>query len=156
MRSGRTQQKQIGRLLLKGQQAKSKTQPKPERESATRLPPHFREEETLFQFTYNSKSPSVSKVSANGITATIPIAMDGEVSRADAPACFSLYNLQQARLTLDAAHRDFLKKAVPLSQEQTSSRMWGCVAALSHPPPLGGRQGPFPPLHLSPGKGILR
>ena len=28
-------------------------------------------------------------------------------------ACFSLYNLQQARLTLDAAHRDFLKKAVP-------------------------------------------
>jgi hypothetical protein len=114
MRSGRTQQKQIGRLLLKGQQAKSKTQPKPERESATRLPPHFREEETLFQFTYNSKSPSVSKVSANGITATIPIAMDGEVSRADAPACFSLYNLQQARLTLDAAHRDFLKKAVPL------------------------------------------
>jgi hypothetical protein len=28
-------------------------------------------------------------------------------------ACFSLYNLQQARLTLDAAHHDFLKKAVP-------------------------------------------
>jgi hypothetical protein len=24
-----------------------------------------------------------------------------------------LYNLQQARLTLDAAHRDFLKKAAP-------------------------------------------
>jgi hypothetical protein len=24
-----------------------------------------------------------------------------------------LYNLQQARFTLDAAHRDFLKKAVP-------------------------------------------
>ena len=27
--------------------------------------------------------------------------------------CFSLYDLQQARLLLDSAHRDFLRKAIP-------------------------------------------
>jgi hypothetical protein len=27
--------------------------------------------------------------------------------------CFSLYDLQQARLSLDSAHREFLRKALP-------------------------------------------
>jgi hypothetical protein len=36
-------------------------------------------------------------------------------------ACFSLYNLQQARLALDAAHRDFLRKAIPWARRSKPS-----------------------------------
>jgi hypothetical protein len=39
----------------------------------------------MFQFTYNSKSLSVSKVSANSIPLTIPNAMDEEAATAGAP-----------------------------------------------------------------------
>ena len=39
----------------------------------------------MFQFTYKLKVAERVKVSANGIPATIPNAMDGEASRADAP-----------------------------------------------------------------------
>ena len=39
----------------------------------------------MFQFTYKLKVAERVKVSANGIPATIPNAMDGEGSRADAP-----------------------------------------------------------------------
>ena len=66
----------------------------------------------MFQFTYNSKSASGSKPSANGIPATTPSMTGEEASRPDARLVF-LYDLHQARLSLDAAHREFLRRAAP-------------------------------------------
>jgi hypothetical protein len=114
----------------------------------------------MFQFTYKLKVAERVKGKCERHPRYNP-ERDGRGGiKGGCSACFSLYNLQQARLTLDAAHRDFMKKAVPgcdargheqdRNQEQTSSLIGGCCATLSHPPPRGGRQGPFPPLHLSP------
>jgi hypothetical protein len=55
----------------------------------------------MFQFTDKLKVAERVKVTANGIPATIPNAMDGEGSRADAPPvslCIT-FSVQGSRLT---------------------------------------------------------
>ncbi|MDX6557852.1 MAG: hypothetical protein QOF72_901 [Blastocatellia bacterium] len=50
--------------------------------------------------------------------------------------CFSLYDLHQARLSLDAAHREFLRRAVPWTRIRLP-RVESCSAE-PHEPPLQG------------------
>ena len=67
----------------------------------------------MFQFTYKLKVAERVKGKCERHPRYNP-ERDGRGGiKGGCSACFSLYNLQQARLTLDAAHRDFLKKAAP-------------------------------------------
>ena len=67
----------------------------------------------MFQFTYKLKVAGRVKGKCERHPRYNP-ERDGRGGiKGGCSACFSLYNLQQARLTLDAAHRDCLRKAVP-------------------------------------------
>ena len=117
----------------------------------------------MFQFTYKLKVAERVKGKCERHPRYNP-ERDGRGGiKGGCSACFSLYNLQQARLTLDAAHRDFLKKAAlsgvdargleqDRSQEQTSSRMGVRCSRLSSAP-AGRAAGSFPsPAPLPPAK----
>ena len=49
--------------------------------------------------------------------------------------CFSLYDLHQARLTLDSAHRDFLRKAAPWTRATKSRSKASKTASTDTGPP---------------------
>jgi hypothetical protein len=67
----------------------------------------------MFQFTYKLKVAGRVKGKCERHPRYNP-ERDGRGGiKGGCPACFSLYDLQQARLTLDAANRDFLRKAIP-------------------------------------------
>jgi hypothetical protein len=116
----------------------------------------------MFQFTYKLKVAERVKGKCERHPRYNP-ERDGRGGiKGGCSACFSLYNLQQARFTLDAAHRDFLKKAVPWcdargheqdrSQEQTSSRRGVRCNPLSSAPARRAA-GSFPsPAPLPPAK----
>ena len=67
----------------------------------------------MFQFTYRLKVAERVKGKCKRHPRSNP-ERDGRGGiKGGCSACFSLYDLQQARLVLDAAHRDFLRKAGP-------------------------------------------
>lgn len=67
----------------------------------------------MFQFTYKLKVAERVKGKYERHPRYNPEREGRAGIKGGCSACFSLYDLQQARLTLDAAHRDFLRKAVP-------------------------------------------
>ena len=67
----------------------------------------------MFQFSYKLKIAERVKAKCERHPRYNP-ERDGRGGiRGGCATCFSLYDLYQARLTLDSAHRDFLRKAVP-------------------------------------------
>ncbi len=90
----------------------------------------------MLQFSYRLRVAERVKANANGIPPTTP-SVTGEVeSKADArPA--SLYDLHQARLSLDSAHREFLRKATPWTRStkpRSKAERNGSTDAASAPP----------------------
>jgi hypothetical protein len=73
----------------------------------------------MFQFTYRLKVAERVKGKCKRHPRYSP-ERDGRGGiKGGCSACFSLCDLQQARLVLDAAHRDFLKKAAPWARRST-------------------------------------
>ena len=67
----------------------------------------------MFQFTYRLKVAERVKGKCKRPPRYNP-ERDGRGGiKGECSACFSLYDLQQAGLVLEAAHRDFLRKAAP-------------------------------------------
>jgi hypothetical protein len=67
----------------------------------------------MFQFTYKLKVAERIKGKCNRHPCYNP-ERDGRGGiKGGCSACFCLYDLQQASRALDAAHREFLRKAVP-------------------------------------------
>lgn len=67
----------------------------------------------MYQFTYKLKISERVKAKCERHPRYNP-ERDGRGGvRGGCSTCFSLYDLQQARLSLDAAHRKFLRRAMP-------------------------------------------
>jgi hypothetical protein len=67
----------------------------------------------MFQFTYKLKVVERVKAKCERHPRYNP-ERDGRGGiKGGCSTCFSLYDLHQARLMLDSAHRDFLRKAIP-------------------------------------------
>ena len=67
----------------------------------------------MFQFTYKLKITERIKAKCERHPRYNP-ERDGRGGiRGGCSACFSLFDLHQARLSLDAAHREFLRRAIP-------------------------------------------
>ena len=76
----------------------------------------------MFQFTYKLKVAERVKGKSERHPRYNP-ERDGRGGiKGGCSACFSLYDLQQARLTLDVAYRDFLRKAVPWARRSKLRR----------------------------------
>src|SRR6202044_4276066 len=70
-------------------------------------------EETMLQFTHKLKLTERVKAKCSRDPRYNP-EKDGRAGiRAGCSTCFSLYDLQQARLALDAAQREFVRRAGP-------------------------------------------
>jgi hypothetical protein len=67
----------------------------------------------MFQFTYKLKVTERVKAKCERHPRYNPERDGRDGIKGGCSACFSLYDLYQARLTLDAAHREFLRKAIP-------------------------------------------
>jgi hypothetical protein len=90
----------------------------------------------MFQFTYKLKVAERVKAKCERHPRYNP-ERDGRGGiKGGCSTCFSLYDLHQARLSLDAAHREFLRRAVPW----TLIRVSRVESRLAEPdePPLQG------------------
>ncbi len=67
----------------------------------------------MFQFSYKLKIAERVKAKCERHPRYNPERHGRGGIRGGCATCFSLYDLHQARLTLDCAHRDFLRKAIP-------------------------------------------
>ena len=77
----------------------------------------------MFQFTYKLKITERIKAKCERHPRYNP-ERDGRGGiNGGCSACFSLFDLHQARLSLDAAHREFLRKAIP----------WTCASPVVSP-----------------------
>ena len=79
----------------------------------------------MFQFTYKLKVAERVKAKCDRHPRYNP-ERDGRGGiKGGCSTCFSLYDLHHARLTLDSAHREFLKKTLPwtrIRQPRAKSR----------------------------------
>jgi hypothetical protein len=76
----------------------------------------------MFQFTYKLKITERIKAKCKRHT-RYNQERDGRGGiRGGCSACFSLFDLHQARLSLDAAHREFLRRAIPWSKVRQPRR----------------------------------
>jgi hypothetical protein len=66
----------------------------------------------MFQFTYKLKVAERVKAKCERHPRYNP-GRDGRGGIRGCSTCFSLYDLHHARLMLDSAHKDFLRKAIP-------------------------------------------
>jgi hypothetical protein len=95
-------------------------------------PPHH-PEETMFQFTYKLKLTERVKAKCSRHPRYNPV-KDGRAGiRGGCSTCFSLYDLQQARIALDAAQREFVRRAGPWAR-QREPRQRKAAAATEEPP----------------------
>ena len=101
----------------------------------------------MFQFNYKLKVSERVKAKCNRHPRYNPEREGRGGIKGGCSTCFSLFDLHQARLSLDAAHREFLRRASPWtrvprpvpSRNQLSktghrckvqaSEMWGCVCS---------------------------
>jgi len=73
--------------------------------------PLFNPEETMLQFTYKLKITERVKAKCSRHPRYNPV-KDGRAGiRGGCSTCFSLYDLHQARIALDAAQREFVRRA---------------------------------------------
>jgi hypothetical protein len=76
------------------------------------------EEETMLQFTYKLKITERVKGKCSRHPRYNP-EKDGRAGiRGACSCCFSLYDLYQARVALDAAQREFIRRAVPWARRR--------------------------------------
>jgi hypothetical protein len=76
----------------------------------------------MFQFTYKLKIAERIKAKCERHPRYNP-ERDGRGGiRGGCSACFSLFDLHQARLSLDAAHREFLRRAIPWARVRQPRR----------------------------------
>ena len=76
----------------------------------------------MFQFTYKLKIAERIKAKCERHPRYNP-ERDGRGGiRGGCSACFSLFDLHQARLSLDAAHREFLRRAIPWTRVRQPRR----------------------------------
>jgi hypothetical protein len=74
----------------------------------------------MFQFTYRLKVSERVKAKCNRHPRYNP-ERDGRGGiKGGCSTCFSLFDLHHARLSLDLAHREFLKRAMPWAQVRRS------------------------------------
>jgi hypothetical protein len=95
-------------------------QPNPQRESAKWLPLFFRKEEIMFQFSYKLKVSERVKAKCERHPRYNPEREGRGGIKGGCSTCFSLFDLHQARLSLDAAHREFLRRALPWTRVRRS------------------------------------
>ena len=70
----------------------------------------------MFQFSYKLKVSERVKATCERHSRYNP-ERDGRGGiKGGCSTCFALYDLHQARLSLDSAHREFLRKAIPWAQ----------------------------------------
>ena len=67
----------------------------------------------MFQFSYKLKVTERVKAKCERHPRYNPEREGRGGIKGGCATCFSLYDLHQARVTLDSAHRDFLRKAAP-------------------------------------------
>src|SRR5580698_2047419 len=70
-------------------------------------------EETMLQFTYKLKLTERVKAKCNRHPRYNPEKDDRAGIRGGYSSCFSLYDLHQSRIALDAAQREFIRRAGP-------------------------------------------
>jgi hypothetical protein len=76
------------------------------------------QEETMIQFTYKLKITERVKGKCNRHPRYNP-KKDGRAGiRGACSCCFSLYDLYQARIALDAAQREFIRRAAPWTRRR--------------------------------------
>jgi hypothetical protein len=85
----------------------------PQRESADRLPLFFQKEEIMFQFNYKLKVAERVKAKCERHPRYNPEREGRGGIKGGCSTCFSLFDLHQARLSLDVAHHEFLRRALP-------------------------------------------
>lgn len=87
----------------------------------------------MFQFSYALKVAERVKAKYERHPRYNP-ERDGRGIKGGCSTCFSLYDLHQARLMLDCAHREFLKKAIPWTHPLLALSARSAVKQESAPP----------------------
>jgi hypothetical protein len=86
------------------------------------MAPPSEEEETMLQFTYKLKITERVKGKCSRHPRYNP-EKDGRAGiRGGCSCCFSLYDLYHARVTLDAAKREFIRRAAPWTRPRETRR----------------------------------
>jgi hypothetical protein len=86
------------------------------------MAPSPEEEETMLQFTYKLKVTERVKGKCSRHPRYNP-EKDGRAGiRGACSCCFSLYDLYQARVALDAAQREFIRRAAPWARQRQPRR----------------------------------
>jgi hypothetical protein len=84
----------------------------------TEMAPLLHPEETMLQFTYKLKLTERVKAKCSRHPRYNPV-KDGRAGiRGGCSTCFSLYDLHQARIALDAAQREFVRRAGPWARQR--------------------------------------
>ena len=97
------------------------------------MAPLFHTEETMLQFTYKLKLTERVKAKCSRHPRYNPV-KDGRAGiRGGCSTCFSLYDLHQARIALDAAQREFVHRAGPWAR-QREPRKRKAADATEEPP----------------------
>ena len=97
------------------------------------MAPLLHPEETMLQFTYKLKLTERVKAKCSRHPRYNPV-KDGRAGiRGGCSTCFSLYDLYQARIALDAAQREFVRRAGPRVR-QREPRQRKAADATEEPP----------------------
>src|SRR5258707_9551419 len=97
------------------------------------MAPLLHPEETMLQFTYKLKLTERVKAKSSRHPRYNPV-KDGRAGiRGGCSTCFSLYDLHQARIALDAAQREFVRRAGPWAR-QREPRQRKAADATEEPP----------------------
>ena len=97
------------------------------------MAPLLHPEETMLQFTYKLKLTERVKAKCSRHPRYNPV-KDGRAGiRGGCSTCFSLYDLDQARIALDAAQREFVRRTGPWAR-QREPRQRKAADATEEPP----------------------
>ncbi|WP_263385548.1 hypothetical protein [Granulicella arctica] len=76
----------------------------------------------MFQFSYKLKVAERVKAKCERHPRYNPERDGRNGIKGGCSTCYSLYDLHQARLMLDSAHREFLRKAIPWTRRDQAQR----------------------------------
>lgn len=87
----------------------------------------------MFQFNYKLKVSERVKAKCNRHPRYNPEREGRGEIKGGCSTCYSLFDLYQARLSLDAAHREFLRRALPWTRVRRSALSHSRTSRMSRP-----------------------